>query len=507
MFFSSTVRLDLAVIDRGITAISVAILTLAVWVIVSTLRQYYRLRHIPGPRIAGFSKWWLLRNEMSGRMPFACYDVTEKYGSIARIGPNELVTSEPDLMRQMLTVRTRYKRSKWYYAMRFDPSKDNVLSTIDDAKHTALRAKMAAGYSGKEVDNLEAKIDRNVMALVNLLETSYISKGKPFDFARKAQFYTLDTISDVAYGQAFGFLTHDTDLYDYIHILEKQMPNIMWTTVYPWAVDVLSSPIFKGLVPSHKDALGFGKVMGIIKKIVDSRFGPNKETHRDMLGSFITHGLTRDEAESETLMQILAGSDTTATTVRATFLHVITNPKVVRALVAELDGAGITTRPSTTVISDAEARALPYVQALIKEGLRIFPPVVGLMLKQVPEGGDSFNGVYLPAGTNVGYCAWGIMRRADIWGADAAEFRPERWLEAGGEKLREMEATVELVFSHGKWQCLGRNVAMMELNKVFVELLRRFDFVLVDPTKPWKSANVGIFTQSEFWVKGYKREE
>lgn len=147
-------------------------------------------------------------------------------------------------------------------------------------------------------------------------------------------------------------------------------------------------------------------------------------------------------------------------------LHIITNPRVVNTLRAEIDAA----RLSWPVITDTEARAMPYLQAVIKEGLRIFPPVVGLMAKEVPQGGDTFKGVFLPGGTKVGYCAWGIFRRPDIWGDDSHEFRPERWLEASPDKLRQMEGTLELIFGYGRWQCLGKNVALMELNKVFVEV-------------------------------------
>jgi cytochrome P450 len=46
---------------------------------------------------------------------------------------------------------------------------------------------------------------------------------------------------------------------------------------------------------------------------------------------------------------------------------------------------------------------MPYLQAVIKEGLRIFPPVAGLMSKEVPPGGDAFNGLYIPEGTKIGY--------------------------------------------------------------------------------------------------------
>lgn len=121
-------------------------------------------------------------------------------------------------------------------------------------------------------------------------------------------------------------------------------------------------------------------------------------------------------------------------------------------------------------ITDAEARELPYLQAIIKEGLRIWPPVVGLMSKEVPAGGDEINGLFIPGGTQIGYCAFGIFRDRKIWGEDADSFRPERFLDGSPEKIKYLEQTLQLVFASGKWQCLGQNVALIELNKVFVEV-------------------------------------
>ncbi|KAK2054176.1 cytochrome P450 [Colletotrichum caudatum] len=208
-----------------------------------------------------------------------------------------------------------------------------------------------------------------------------------------------------------------------------------------------------------------------------------------MLGSFVAHGLTQEEASSEILMQILAGSDTTATAIRATFLYIITNPRISNTLQAEIESA----KPSWPVITEAEARGMPYLQAAIKEGLRIFPPVVGQMSKEVPKCGDTFKGVHLPEGTRVGYNAWGIFHRTDFWGPDSHEFRPQRWLEAEEGNLKLMEGTLELISGYGKWKCLGRNIAMLELQKVFVELFRRYEFVLVDPHQPMAVGQLWYF--------------
>jgi cytochrome P450 len=119
-----------------------------------------------------------------------------------------------------------------------------------------------------------------------------------------------------------------------------------------------------------------------------------------------------------------------------------TNLRILSKLRAEIASA-----PISSPVTDAEARKLPYLQAIIKEGLRIWPPVAALLSKEVPKGGDVLNGIFVPAGTRIGWCAWGLFRNKKIFGEDSDAFRPERWLEGSPEKIKEMEDTLGLVFS------------------------------------------------------------
>ena len=118
-------------------------------------------------------------------------------------------------------------------------------------------------YSGKEVENLESSIDANVRSLIQLIE-KYVAKNEPLDFGRKAQFFTLDVISSLAFGKAFGFLSSDSDLFEYCRTFEEQMPSIIFTTIYPWLVNVLQWPIIKSAMPSERDPIGFGKIIGYV---------------------------------------------------------------------------------------------------------------------------------------------------------------------------------------------------------------------------------------------------
>lgn len=191
-----------------------------------------------------------------------------------------------------------------------------------------------------------------------------------------------------------------------------------------------------------------------------------------MQGSFERHGLTLRQCETEALLQIIAGSDTTATTIRCTMLYLMSTPHAYRALQAEID-AGIRAGKVSNPISNAEGNELPYLQAVILEGLRLHPPFTGTPFKVVPPGGETIDGKHVPAGTLVTPNFWATGRHRGVFGADADVFRPERWLEGAGASAgerAEMRRVAELVFGYGRWGCAGKMIALMELNKVFVEV-------------------------------------
>ncbi|KAF6840827.1 cytochrome P450 [Colletotrichum plurivorum] len=504
----------------GIRTLLILLFTaLLIYLVLLNYRSWARLRHIPGPPSAAFSKWWMLRSTLDGQMHLALERACTDYGPVVRIGPNDLVTNDSELLRRMWAVRSPYLKAAFYRAVRFDPTRDNIISMRDDQQHNELRAKMAIGYSGKENEGLESTIDAQIQSLVRLIEDKYLSTEtlfRPMDLCKKVQYLTLDIITSLAFGYHFGYLEQDTDVHHYIQMTEESMPVMMILTVFPGLARILQSPLFRCAMPSEHDRVGFGKFIAyvvvlpaplsyelntLLTVVVSYRLTSDKMAERrDMLGSFLAHGLTREEAEGETLVQIIAGSDTTATAIRTTMLYLMTSPSCYCKLVEEVRASAKRGAISSPV-THREASRLLYLQAVIKEGLRVHPPVTGLMSTTVPKGGDFLHGMNIPEGTDIGWTAFGVLRSKAVYGRDADVFRPERWLEAGDDQLKAMTAQWELVFKYGKWQCLGKTVALLELNKVYVELLRRFDFALVDPGKSWHSYSAGIFIQSDLWVR------
>ncbi len=146
----------------------------------------------------------------------------------------------------------------------------------------------------------------------------------------------------------------------------------------------------------------------------------------------------------------------------------MTSPAVYAKLKREIDLASAQGSISSPIQS-AQIPSLSYLQACVKEGLRIFPPITSLRERVVPSEGDTVLGYFLPAGTNVGI-NMAASQLNIVFGPDPEVFRPERWLKQDAARLQEMNRVHELVFGHGATRCLGIRIATMTIHKVLVEV-------------------------------------
>ncbi|KAJ9632240.1 hypothetical protein H2203_000644 [Taxawa tesnikishii (nom. ined.)] len=461
--------------------------------VIRKIRKYYALSAFRGPWSSGFSRLWLLKANASGEMHKYFTAVNDNYGPTARVAPNMLITKDPELMRRMNAVRSNFVRSEWYTALRLHPTRDNITSVTDEKVHADLRTRMAPGYSGKENLSMEQDIDKRLLQLYDLIEAKYISTERdfrPMDLSRTLSFFTLDVISTIAFGQEFGFLERDDDPFGYIANLQEFLPAIIVFGAYTELQKLMRFPLLKPFLPKSTDKRGLGRVMGFARDRVRERFGEKPIVRQDMLQAFINRGMTMEQLESETLTQITAGSDSTASALRMTLHFITTTPSVQARLLAEIHAAmerGEITRP---VIQDVEARRLPYLQACIKEGLR----------------------KWAPGGTQIAWNSWAMQRDQDIFGVDSEIFRPERWLPKDGsdgerQRVERMTETVGLVFGYGRFGCLGRGVAMMELNKGVIETLLRFELQPVSLAKPFEEKCVGFFLHTNMMFRVTERKD
>ncbi|KAJ8120003.1 hypothetical protein ONZ43_g3176 [Nemania bipapillata] len=430
----------------------------------------------------------------------------EKYGKIMRIGPNELLVYDPQTLWHINNVRSSYGRGGWYGSIQFDPYGHSVLSEPDTAKHDQRKAKLAAGYAGKGVVDLEAKVDSQLAVLIDLLKTKYLVKGKSHivDFSRLIRFFQIDIVTLAGSGEPWGNLATETDQFDFISIADSFVPFLHSFMMIPSLRDFFASEFFLKLAgPKHTDQKGMGRFLGIVKNVVAKRFdesGHTRQVQGDMLDEWISHGMTRRECELELAVQVPAGSETSTTAIRGIMLHLLSSPQAYQKLQDEIT-AGIRNGCISSPITNEEAKRLPYLQAVINEGLRMVPPAITGFPKKVPVGGDTLCGKFVPAGTDIFVNLWSMLRNKEVFGHDADIFRPERFLECNEEKKSELLRNIDLAFGHGRWQCPGKTLAWLELNKIFVEILRICDLQIVNPQAPWRCRGYSSFLIDDFWVR------
>lgn len=399
------------------------------------------------------------------------------------------MTTDTDLIRRMNAPRSPYSKSTWYKAFRFDAKRENLFSETNEEKHNEMRKRVGIGYSGKDNPNLESDMDQVIFKLINLItshSSSQYNETKTFDFGSTIHYFTLDAITALALGKSFGWLEDGgRDKFAYCATIEATMPAMNFVSAVPFLLDLLAIPSVLNLaLPSVKDRIGLGAIKGEAHKIIAQRFQSESKTQRrnDMLQSFIEHGLTEGEIADESLLQILAGSDTTALILRVIFTSVSSNSHIHRTLLEEIDAVGMS---MDKVIPYFRATQLPYLNACIAEALRWYPVATGLTPRTVGPGGDRYNGLYLPPGTEIGMAAWSVFRHNPVYGKDAAIFRPDRWIEADSESLAKMQKEHELCFMYGTYKCMGERIARIELSKVVFELMRRFEFSVANPMQPF----------------------
>jgi cytochrome P450 len=161
------------------------------------------------------------------------------------------------------------------------------------------------------------------------------------------------------------------------------------------------------------------------------------------------------------------------------------NPHVYKRLQAEIDQADAEGRLSESV-TFAESHTLPYLIAVAREAMRIHPSVSLSMPRLVPSNGTTLCGEYFPPGVTVGCNPYVVHRDRTVFGDDADSFRPERWLDE--KRAKEMDKAI-ITFGGGARTCIGKNISLMEMQKLVPQLMRYFEFSLADPNAEWETRN------------------
>lgn len=339
----------------------------------------------------------------------------------------------------------------------------------------------------------------------------FATAGIEIDLAHWFQCFAFDVIGEITFGRRFGFLEGETDGKYVFDAIEAR-------NFYSTFIGILPPVLHKIMFPLLPTTGGHGYVGKYTMEQIGTRESLLKSPEikeRDGKPDFVSRFFQIREQDPEKMSKmdiftmcqsnIGAGSDTTAISLSAIVYNLLKHPETYARLQNEIHEASTQGRLSEP-ITFKEAQSLPYLQAVIKESLRLHSATGLPLARVVPEGGAILAGKQFPAGTIVGINSWVAHRNTDVFGADSGNWRPERWLEDNGSSAN-MEHYF-LAFGMGSRTCIGKNLSLLEMSKLIPQVLRTFDFILDEELSQteWKTKSRWFVKPQNFFVKVVRRK-
>jgi cytochrome P450 len=340
---------------------------------------------------------------------------------------------------------------------------DSVL-LLDGAAHLRRRKLLMPSFQGERM-----RLYGETMAEITRNEIARLRVGEVVALHPHTQEITLQVILRTVFGADEG-----AELTQLSVRIKRMLADAEYRIAFVILILLSARPeleknvIFKRILTARDRADEL-----LYQTIAERRADPGAPQRKDVLATLLQardengEKLTDRELRDELMTALAAGHETTATSLAWAVANLLTNPKSYAALREEIAAAGgVSATPE-------KLASLPYLDAVIKENLRLRPivPVVGRMLKKPTKLG----GYDLPAGSAVGACIFLAHRNPEIY-PNPDSFEPERFLGVPVDPVH------WLPFGGGIRRCIGAQFATYEMKVVLGTMLAHCDFALAQPT-------------------------
>ncbi|KIK69207.1 hypothetical protein GYMLUDRAFT_35277 [Collybiopsis luxurians FD-317 M1] len=508
---------------RGIV---IAVLSASLWSVFHRSKKSKNassLSELPGPS----SKSWLKGNHsqlfnLKNGWEFHKM-LAEKYGPTVRVkgilGKNQLYTFDPKAMHHILV-----KDGPFYQPPRIDSGGlflgKGLLNTVGD-HHRKQRKMLNPVFSIVHMRSM-LPIFYDVVDKLEHALSHRVDKGpKEIDLLGWMARTALELIGQSGFGYSFDNMEDDVPKHKYSIVIKDLVPlfnklSFARIAILPWALKLLPKSVrvfIMNITPWRtlhevRDIINY--MHGLSVQIYQDKKRALEEGDeavsrqigqgKDLLSIMMRENMKADsedrleEAEiiAQTSTFVFAAMDTTSNGMSRILNLLALHPNVQDEMRKEIVDAR-KERQGRKLTYD-ELVSLPYLDAVCRETLRLYPPVSSMFRKSVEDmilplskpvqgvDGREITQLFLPKNTSIVLSILNANRSEELWGPDALEWKPERWLEPLPESITESKIpgvySHLMTFSGGSRSCIGFKFSQLEMKVVIAMLVENFKFSL-----------------------------
>jgi cytochrome P450 len=429
---------------------------------------FHPLRHYPGPllwRASPIPKNW---HFIMGTYHRKAYEMHQKYHGTVRVAPDCLSYVDPGAWKDIIGRPYKTELAKDSRFFGGETLGANMLSAAPPDHHARMRRLFAPAFTNTALKAQEPLLQKYADQMIAKMQDMQTRFGR-VNLVDLYAFTTFDIMGDLIFGQPLMLLERG-DYTPWVKAVHLGLKFILWHGVLTQipivgaAITALTASAMKKGSQEHNEYAA---------DLVDRRLAHGSGDKPDVWSFVLKHdgdekGLKQAEMRDNASMFTIAGSETSATALPGTTAFVLNHPKVQQRLVEEIR----TSFPAAADMSTTALMELPYLNAVIKEGLRLYLAGAAVMPRIVPPGGTEICGEHIPGGvsltcrkkdglvtdmmqTTVWIDAW-VANRLDRFWARPLEFLPERWLNPDDPEFAKDDKSIFRPFWAGPRDCLGK---------------------------------------------------
>ncbi|KAE8333944.1 cytochrome P450 [Aspergillus sergii] len=438
------------------------------------------LTSFPGPKLWAVSNIPRQISVLGGRSHLRMLALHHRYGPVVRVGPNELSFNGPQGFRDIYGFRRgqpQFQKDPKMYGSPLSGISNSIGGHIDSETHSRHRRLLSHAFSERSLREQEGivvyYVDLFIQRLRERTSLNKIHKAEE-DLKSWFNFTTFDIIGDLMFAETFDCLK-DSQLHPWIALVFNNVKGVAFLgALNEYALfrkmqgSLLPKALKQKMLENHK----------LCAQKADRRL--QKGASRPDFVSIQTQSLANPDSIT------IAGSETTASLLSGCLFYLCKHKYIMDQLNKEIR----TTFSEDKAITSPKCFNLSYLNAVLKESLRLYPPVAGSLPRLVPKGGCTIDGHFVPENVTVSTHHYASYYDAANF-TFPEQFIPERWLGTDDRFDSDRQDAMQ-PFSLGPRDCLGKNLAHMEMRLILSKLLFNFDIELTPESENWDQQKMFI---------------